>query len=459
MFLLADALNLPLLMVGGLVTFGPLTLFVTTVESAVFRWLLATRFRAVFGRLFLANVVSTLAGGILLVFQGGIVYDSGITESIPAFVRGYRWLALVLMATYFLKSVVVEGLVVQTKGFRQKIERTRGQVWRTVAAANVATYLFVAPVFYFTTRPHFGGLETTFDTHWTANADAVVCFIDPDDHFIKSVRLDGTGARTLVPHPASGFLMSADARAFVYQGQRPDSALYGYRVGETVPRLICKSEISSKMSELGLSADHREVLFCKTGRWDDDGHADVAVCRFDLDTGETTVVTTFRRESMAHVAAWSADGQLIYVQTDTNVVSVFSAAPPHTQHDNLKDDLPPAELLAENYATAEGRWSDQRHGLLVASYPHLMGGLRFERNGQRFLVVKNEYGLLDLGLPTPQTPTFLPRGSELPVDWGERLYVLDYERRRIGLLTRGGCYALRTPRFRVSFEQPDCRWW
>lgn len=447
MFFLADALNLPLVLVGGLVTFGPLTLLVTTVESAVFRWVLGVRVRATFGRLFLANVVSTLAGGILLLFQGSIVYTSGITESIPAFVRGYRWLALGLIAAYFLKSVVIEGLVVQTNGFRQKIERTRGQVWRTITVANVPTYVIVGPLFYFTTRPHFGGLETTFDTRWTANADEVAHFIDPDDHFIKSVRLDGSEPHTLVPHPASGFLMSADARTLVYQAQPPDSALYGYRVGDALPRLICKSAISSKMSELGLSPDQREVLFCKTGRWDDDGHADVAVCRFGLDTGETTVVTTFRRKSMADVAAWSADGQLIYVQTDTNVVSAFSAAPPHTPHDILKDDPPPAELLAENNATAEGRWSDQRDGLLVASYPYLMGGLRFERGGQRFLVVRNEYGLLDLGLPTPRTPTFLPRGSELLVDWGERLYVLDYERRRIAADPRR---VLRAPHAAVS---------
>ena len=71
--ILADAINLPLVAGLGLITIGPLTLLVTAIESLVFRLHLGTSFHAVVKRVLVANIISTVAGGLLLMFQDMIV--------------------------------------------------------------------------------------------------------------------------------------------------------------------------------------------------------------------------------------------------------------------------------------------------------------------------------------------------------------------------------------------------
>lgn len=71
------------------------------------------------------------------------------------------------------------------------------------------------------------------------------------------------------------------------------------------------------------------------------------------------------------------------------------------------------------------------------------------------LVVQNEYGLLNIGLPAIEGAAFLPHGVELLLDWGGQLYVLGVKTRRLGLVARGTQFVLRTPEFRVSFAGWD----
>jgi len=78
--ILADAINLPLVAGLGLITIGPLTLLVTAIESLVFRLYLKTGFRIVVKRVLIANVISTLAGGLLLMFQDVVIHGTGIAD-------------------------------------------------------------------------------------------------------------------------------------------------------------------------------------------------------------------------------------------------------------------------------------------------------------------------------------------------------------------------------------------
>jgi hypothetical protein len=87
-------------------------------------------------------------------------------------------------------------------------------------------------------------------------------------------------------------------------------------------------------------------------------------------------------------------------------------------------------------------------------YPYLGTFLRLERDGVPVLVVRNQYGLLDMGRPGLEAPSFLPNGVEILVEWREQLYVIDAEHLRLGLLAEGNSYVLRTPRYRVHFK-PD----
>ncbi|RPJ19410.1 MAG: hypothetical protein EHM35_20685 [Planctomycetaceae bacterium] len=151
MGVLADGINLPLVIAWGLAVFVPLTLLVVSIECLVLRWWFSVPFRKSFGIVLLANVLSTVAGWIVYGTQGAILAALGIRR-MHDFAKYYLWAALVLIALYYLKSVAVEGLVIARRRVAEPLGLTRGRLWGGVFAANAASYLFVGPLFYFATQ-------------------------------------------------------------------------------------------------------------------------------------------------------------------------------------------------------------------------------------------------------------------------------------------------------------------
>lgn len=477
--ILADSINLPLVAVMGIVVFAPLTLLVTTIESLVFRWHLRTGFRVVFGGVLVANVLSTLAGGLVLAVQDVFVHQTGIRESIPAFVRGYHWVCPLLIAIYFLKSVLIEGLWLTRRRFVDRIGRPRVSAWRAVLLGNVLSYLVVGPLFYMTTRPHFGGLETTFDVSWTANPGLVVYYIDRKDGYVKRTRLGGGSTSTLIPYPAWSFLVSEDESTFAFVGT--DRSLYVYRPNSTEPILVRKYEHGCFMTLVSLSPDNRRLAYLDPPEGKDRPYergARETLSVFDLETHKATALGTLPASSWDYPLAWSTDGNSVYVRrfetasasqpggkrSQQTVTYVFSAEPPF----GLKDKLttPPAAAdLVVNYARAQGSqaYSGGRavirphHRLKTGPYdvefwPYLGSALRVTRDNECVLLLRNQYGLLDLGLPSIQGAFGLPGSDELLVEWWGQLYLLSVEKRKLGLVVDGDEVVLRSPEFRITFD-------
>ncbi|MBN2445903.1 MAG: hypothetical protein JXO22_04215, partial [Phycisphaerae bacterium] len=309
--MLADAINMPLVAVLGLFTFGPLTLLVTAVESLVFRVCLKTRFRRVFVPVLLANIWSTLAGVFVWMFQDGIIAAAGIRESIPAFAHGYRGVALLLIGLYFAKSVLVEAVCLVERRSRNRIERGRGAVVLTVLLANMCSYLIVGPLFYVTTRPHFGGLETTFDASWTANPDSVIYYIDRHDQFIKRKHLADVAVETLVPFPAVAFMISGDESTVAYLD--PAGSLYGYRRGASEPTLVRTSDRSFS-GAVSIAPDNRRIAYvdCPDDATRRPGDAKWELVVFDLDTGERATIAAPVVLRWSPPIVWSATGDIVY---------------------------------------------------------------------------------------------------------------------------------------------------
>ena len=95
---------------------------------------------------------------------------------------------------------------------------------------------------------------------------------------------------------------------------------------------------------------------------------------------------------------------------------------------------------------------DRKDEYTVECYPYLGGHVTISRAGKPLLTVMNDYGLMKLGLPPPDAPSFLPTGHEVLLEWWGQLYLLDVDGRRMGLLTDGDEYVLPTPRFRAGFS-------
>jgi hypothetical protein len=481
--IIADAINLPLVAAFGLATFGPLTLLVSAIEAFVFRAFARSTFRAVFKRVLVANILSTLAGGVLLMLQDFIVYGSGIQESIPAFVRGYRWLGPVLIAGYFLKSVLVEGIWLTRRRFLDGITCRAGTALRAVLVGNVLSYAVVGPLFYVTTRPYFGGFETTFDAGWTNNPDAVVYYIDNKTKFVERMRMDGSDRRTLVPFPAHSFLVSADESTCAFVGA--SGSLFAYRAGEAEPLLIRDSHRGYFMTGVSLSPDNRRLALREPpgGQyWDRKEGDQDTIGVYDLQTGQAETVGKVPAKDWGHAIAWSADGKRLYAQvieyrneqkadkweeSETRWVYVLGAEPPYGLTERLTSP-PEAGELVENYlrvqgceAFVNGRPTIQlprrcRAGAYeIEVYPYLGSGVKVVRAGQQLFMLQNAYGLLNLSMPPVSDGAFLPSGDEVLLDWWGQLYLLGLEHKRLALAAQGEHFVLRTPEFRVTFSSAD----
>ena len=197
--MLGDAINFPIVAALGLVVFAPLVIVVSAVECFVMKATLRVPVRLMFRRVLLANTLSTVAGGLVSTLQNDLIIASGIDASIPSFVRGYAWVACVMILIYFTKSILVEGPCIATRGFAQRLERPRKSILKAIFVANLASYCLVGPLFYVATRPTFGGLRVTDHARWTGNAETVAYFIEPGSNHIRRIRLDGRDNEVVVP--------------------------------------------------------------------------------------------------------------------------------------------------------------------------------------------------------------------------------------------------------------------
>lgn len=468
--ILADAINLPLVAALGLATFGPLTLLVTSVEALVFRFFLKTSIRSVFRPVLVANVISTLAGGLILGFQDTIIRATGIDESIPAFVRGYRWLGPSLIVVYFAKSVVVEGFWLTRRRFLDRVNTPLATVWRAVALGNVASYLILGPLFYVTTRPHFAGLETTFDAGWSTNADQVVYFIDRDTEFVRRKRLGGGPVRTLIPCPAWTFIVSEDESTFAYVGTNGN--LYAYRAGDDEPILVSADNRECFMTTVSLSPDNTRIAYTDPpggDSWHYKEGDQESLKVLDLESREVVEVGKRPARGWGEPIAWSAAGDKIFAQhrvreSQTNTFLAFVSQPPYGLCET-RTTPPPQSQLVLNYGRLQGqpvmfgrrpliepRREYQAGGYEVETWPYLASALRIRKDGRPVLFLQNSYGLLNLSIPPLMSAVYLSSGDEFLLDWWDQTYLLSLPQRRLGLVANGGQFALRTRAFRVSFK-------
>ncbi|HNQ24810.1 MAG TPA: hypothetical protein PKK06_17145 [Phycisphaerae bacterium] len=458
--MLADAINFPLVAAAGLVVFGPLVVLVTSVEWLVFRYAVAVSARGVFRRLLWANVLSTLAGGIVAMFQNTVIEASGIEVSIPAFAKGYWWLALVLILIHFAKTLLVEGPVVATRGFARLLARSRRQILKGVVLANIASYCIVGPLFYLATRPTFGHLELRDDTSWTANPAVPVYFIANDDRFIKRINMDGTGLATVVPFPTAAFLISEDQSTFAYRGV--DGNLYAYREGAERPSLVWQTTERFHLDGVSVSPDNTMVAFAaeRPGRGTESDGCELRL--FDLQRGETHTVTGCQLGDFLPYVSWSRSGEFIYAEQGENRVVVVRGRPPwNVVEVRSLDTLAPSEFPLNYVRSSSGwyaggddwgpaLWEDSKNRDEVQCFPGLGAHFVVTRDDAQIMRVADGYGLMKLGRYYPRSPTFLPAGTEVLLEWWGQLYLLDIDQRRLGFLAEGGNYVAPLERFRVN---------
>lgn len=447
--MLADALNWPLVAAWGIFWFLPLNLLVTGIEALVVRRLLSLRVVDTYRRLFIANVISTIAGGIVYGLQDGLLYAAGLFRSVAVMMHWFPAAAGGMIAIYYAKSVLVEGAAVATKKFSARVGRSRGALLRAVAVANIASYLVVGPVYYFSTRPTFGGIEATDDVRWSANREARVYFIDPATRHLKRMRLEGTDVATLVPFEVRDYVVSGDEGLAAYRGA--GNSLYAFAKGWNLPREVWKTKTRFLMRSVAVSPDNRHVAYAES-KDDDRMDATWNVSAFDTVGGTTASAASMKcRSFFGPKLTFSSNGRFLILDADMES-RYFDASSHWIERSFSAQERPsPAVTIRQTgsgeYSSREDwgvQWPDAERGdIRIVGEPYFGSRLTVRRGQSVILTMGCDYGLLKLGFPHFVKPRFLPAGTEAIVEWADQLYVLDYEKRRIGLVGRAERYALR----------------
>lgn len=448
--MLADAINLPLLLLYGFITILPLTLVVVVIEAVVMRLLLGLAPRTTFRPLLIANMASTLAGWIVYYLQDAIVFSTGV-RTMANLEEGYAAAAGLLIAVYYAKSVLVEGIVLSRRKYREVLNRPLRRFWPAVAAANVASYLLVAPLFYFSTRPVLHGVTLSRDPAALTASTECVYYIRHPDGFLCRIGANGSGQEVVVPHVVRDYVVSADRTAFAFRGG--DNNLYYYRLGQRSPTLVWQTDARFAMKEVDISPDNKLVAYLS-----------YQLFVFDTETGRTTSHGRTLDDSSA-IAFSGTRPAILYCQwgrgmlpAELDLSSGMFRSIEASQADTLCRSLRRCTWGAWG---GRGDWGTPlsfrmvQGRLQIRSEPGLYSSITILLGGQDAYRVRMEHGLIGLSIGSPYEAAFLSQAGMAVCGGGGELYVLDCTGRRLAFLAQGDRFLLDNARFQMSFVGQD----
>jgi len=442
--ILADGINLPLVLGYGLAILAPLTLLVVALEMLVLLWFCGIRPATSFKVLLKANVLSTIAGWVVYLFQDCILWAIGI-RTLPDFVRLYLYGAMLLIVVYYALSVLVEGSFAAQRKLHRAAGITRGRLWRGIALANVASYLVVGPLFYFGTRLNLGELTFVDDPAAIARCSDSVYFIAADSSHLCRINADGGGFRVVVPHPVGDFLVSRDRKAFAYRGA--NGSLYFHHLDGHQPILVWKAHDRFPMTWVDISADTNRIAYANGA--------------------EVTVFDPKTRRAVAHANLPKHD-------YGSNVHLAWDAGKPEVLHVRVADarfawmvtgsEMIPSERPAKGLmggfcrrgSGPEDLDSRQEQGdLTLGGWPYLGTHIRVTRGRQTLVRFHDNYGVLRMGYRSPGEGSFLSAPGVVVCEGAGCLYVLNALEKKVALLADGRRHVLANGRFQGSFGEQE----
>ena len=443
--MLANGINFSVVLSYGLAVLVPLTFLVVVLEMLVLRGFCGIRPAASYRALLTANVLSTIAGLVVYLFQDSLLWAIGIRTFLD-FVRFYLYGAMLLIVVYYAVSVLVEGFVVSLWKLRQAAGISRGRLWRGIALANVASYLVVGPLFYVGTRVNLRGLMFVDDPAAIANCGDSVYFIAADSRHLCRINADGTGLRVVVPHLVEDFLVSRNQKAFAYRGT--DGSLYFHHPNGHRPILVWKAQDRFPMSWVDISADAGRIAYANGA--------------------EVTVFDPRTRRAMAHAKLPPHD-------RSSNVHLAWDAGKPDVLHCRVADarfawnvtdsGMTPSKESAgglmggfcrrDRRYSAASRTQKQQDLTLRLGLSIFGGPLWVERGDETLVRFSDNYGVLGFSGRGPSSGSFLSARGVVLCEGAGCLYVLNALEKRVSLLAEGRQHVLVGDRFQVSFDEEE----
>jgi len=447
----ANGIDLPLLLIWGVIVIVPLMVFQVGVESMILsqRWQLG--FRTLLRCVFLANCWSLLAGIPVKIFNAWL-YSLVLPADLAGFFARYPFAVILGTMVYLLVTWLVESRYLLKWLGRGGHDFTRSRVWSAVLLANLATYSVLGPVHYFATRPIHNIREFTLDTRWASQPPTQIIYVETGTKHLKSVHSDGSRPDTIVPLPVVDYQLSADLNLCLFRG--PDGFLHMFHRNTGEQRLVWKTKERFLMEQVAFSPTGRFVA------WFSESAQRLEVNDLQSSKGWTHALAGDRMRTRV---VWSIEESKLLISTSGKTV-VMQVTPESglQELEVLPEDLPAllpvyGRVGWSSYSSSGDEWGpdygpDVHADLKAQTFPSFTSSFRLYRTNNtstRIVSLSVNPGLLHFPHYdfTFNHPSFLADGHECLFETRNDIYLLDIERKRVGRVTHGHSFILLTSRY------------
>lgn len=447
----ANGIDLPLLLIWGVIVIVPLMVFQVGVESLILshRWQLG--FRELLRCVFLANCWSLLAGIPVKIFNAWL-YSLMLPADLAGFFARYPFAVFLGTIVYLVVTWLVESRYLLKWLERGEHAFSWSRVRSAVLLANLATYSVLGPVHYFATRPIHNIREFTMDTRWASQPPAQIIYVDTRTRHLKSVYSDGSRPDTIVPLPVVDYQLSADLNLCVFRG--PDGFLHLYRRGTGEQNLVWKTQEHFLMEQVAFSPTGRFVAWFSE-----------SAQRLEVNDLQSSKRWTHALEGdrIRTRVVWSVEESKFVISTSGK--SVLIQVTPENGLQELKvssEVLPPllavyGRVGSSGYRISGDEWgpvydTDVHAELKASTFPGFTSSFRLYRTNDastRVVSLSVNPGLLHFPHYDFRFdhPSFLADGHECLFETRNDIYLLDIERKRVGRVAQGHSFILLTSRY------------
>jgi riboflavin transporter FmnP len=455
--ILADAINFPIVLGIGLLVVIPLLLFQMGVEGFLLSRFWRIPFRELRGLTLRANVVSLLAG-IPTKIANAFVYAALLPKDIPQFFARYPFAVSVGTLIYFVVTVVVEAAYASKWARRDSVELSHKQIWTGMLWANIATYLVMAPLHYYVTRPISGVREYSGDARWAKNPETKIIFIDPETEHLRSKAFGTDSVDTVVPVPLRAFLVSSNLNVCLYRAT--NGFLNLWRKEPPLSNVVWQTSERFFLEQVAFSPSGEQVAYLP----EDGARVEVVNVRSGkrLHLQLKSPLTRFPHvawttEENRFAVAGNDDVQrwLVTISDDELVLAALEGT-------NRLQLLPSYGRVGRGRSYSGGSWgtsmrNDECEGLSAWAMPGLGSNVRISRKhaegpSDHLLTIAANPGLLHLGSIWFSEVAFFDGCNECLIGAGKYVYLLDIERKRLGTVCAGEQFITLTPRFLKQLE-------
>ncbi|MCA9428183.1 MAG: hypothetical protein KC994_24095, partial [Candidatus Omnitrophica bacterium] len=253
----ADGIIMEWVIAAGAIVAVPITLFIVLVEGCVATWVLRIPFLKAAVVTFSANLVSTLSGIPLMLFERWIFY--GVVPKDLHLYFKYYFIASILTYLFFLIVTIFFEWIVW-RGWLNSANQSylTKKLWKSLVLGNVLTYAVLCPLHYLFTSPAANVDELTSDTTWAREPTTSVLYIDSETQFLNRIQTNGVERETMVPFSMKEYFLSEDLETCVYRGT--DGNLYHYNASLGKQSLLTE-EISEAFNQSATAENKKLAAF------------------------------------------------------------------------------------------------------------------------------------------------------------------------------------------------------